>query len=67
MYLLSILFQNLIFEKNMGQQDMQKKKSISELKDLDDLAQLREKKKIQNDALKKIVDNLNFINKNKNN
>lgn len=35
-----------------------KKKSTSELHDLEVLAQFREKKKIQNDALKKIINGL---------
>ena len=46
--------------------DKQKKKNTSELEDLDDLAQLRNKKRIQNEALKKIVDKLNAKNEYKN-
>lgn len=37
----------------------QKDKESSEIEDLKELAQFREKTKIQNEALKKIVDKLN--------
>ena len=40
-------------------QKKKNKEDISELKDLEELAQFRKKKKIQNEALKKIIDNLN--------
>lgn len=46
----------------MPKNDKQKKIDTSEIEDLEDLAELRIKKKIQNEALKKIVDKLNAKN-----
>lgn len=43
----------------MAKQYNQKKKKNSEIEDLEELAQFRKKKKIQNEALNKILKELN--------
>ena len=48
----------------MSKKDIQKKKVHKEKDDIDDLEQFIEKKKIQNKALKKIIERINTSNRN---
>lgn len=44
---------------HVDKQEKQKKTNNSDKKDLEEMAQFREKKKIQNEALKKVMNKIN--------